>query len=101
MHRAVIRIVVVSVMAICFVCPILQMLDHWDRGETKGKDTESTACLVALSVGLAIPVANPAFKTAVFAQREICDTDCSFFAGQLAVVSTFIPASQSPPVLRI
>ncbi len=101
MRRAVIRVVVIGVVAMCLACPILQMFDHWDHAEAKGKDTESTAMIAALSVGLAIAAAGWAFQTPAIHERKI---DSAFTPGdwpEPAVASAPIPVSQPPPILRI
>lgn len=101
MRRAVIRAVAVTVMAACFACPVFQMFDHWDHGERSGKDSESTLLIVALAVGLTIPVVNLLFKTSVVAEPRIDVTDFSVDWNHPAFPKVPVPASQSPPVLRI
>ena len=101
MRRAIIRVVVVAVVATCFACPVLQMFDRWDHGEAKGKDTESTTMMVAISVGLAIAEAASVFKTPVIHARGIDSvySSCDWRAPGFANLP--IPVNQPPPVLRI
>jgi hypothetical protein len=101
MRRAVIRVVVVSVVATCFACPIFQAFDHWDHGEKSGKDTETTLIMVALSVGLAIPATGLVFKTCAMAGREIHVADFSLDGNRPAFAKPPVPVSQPPPILRI
>src|SRR5260370_18620176 len=45
--------VVTLVLAICFVCPFLEMFDHWDHTIQTGHDTEYALVVLALCVGAA------------------------------------------------
>lgn len=101
MRCAILRVVAVAVVATCFAGLISQAFDRWDRGEAKGKDTESTLILVALSVGLAIPAATLLLKTSSTTERESNPADVSL--GWIHPVFAVPPApvSQPPPVLRI
>lgn len=101
MRRAVIRAVAVTVMAACFACIFLQMFDHWDHSETIGKDTESSLFVVALAVGLAIPVAGLIFRTSVVAEPRIDVADFSLAWNHPVFPKPPVPVSQPPPVLRI
>lgn len=101
MGRIGIRLLVIAVVATCLACPILQAFDHWDHAEAKGKDTESTFMVVAVAVGLAIPVASVMWRSTATAQRLVNSTDFSYVWNELAFASTPIPVSQPPPNLRI
>ncbi|HVB32852.1 MAG TPA: hypothetical protein VNJ52_00560 [Patescibacteria group bacterium] len=101
MRRTVIRVVVVAVVATCFACPILQMFDRWDHSEKRGKDTESTLLVVALSVGLAIPAAGLVFQSPGVAERKRDLAEFPLDRSLLVFARPPIPVSQPPPVLRI
>lgn len=101
MRRGAIRIVVIAIMATCLAGPILQMFDHWDHGEPKGKDTETTLVIVALSAGLAIPVVSSAFRTYPVEGREIDSTNLVFERRHEVFANLPVPVSQPPPILRI
>jgi hypothetical protein len=55
------RGVITLVLAICFVCPLIEMFDHWDHTIQTGNDTEYALVVVAICVG-----ASYAFVQAVF-----------------------------------
>lgn len=101
MGRAGIRVLMVAVVATFLACPILQGFDHWDHGEAKGKDTESTLMVVAVAVGLAIPVASVLFRISTGGTAVVDWADFSIAANQAVVVSAPVPVCQPPPVLRI
>ena len=101
MRRAGIRVLMIAVVATFLACPILQGFDHWDHGEAKGKDTESTLMMVAIAVGLAIPVASVLFRISNGAAPLADCADFSIATSAPAVLSAPIPVSQPPPVLRI
>lgn len=58
MRRAFTRVMILVVLAACFVCPVMQMFDHWDHELKTGHDTESTLVILALCVGATIAVAQ-------------------------------------------
>ena len=101
MRRAGIRVLMIAVVTTFLACPILQGFDHWDRGEAKGKDTESTLMMVAVAVGLAIPVASVLFRISTGAAPLINCANFSIATNQPVAVSAPIPVSQPPPILRI
>lgn len=90
-----------AVIITCFACPIFQAFDHWDHGEKTGKDTETSLIVVAVSVGLAIPVANLLFKTSTVARARIVSTSLALDASHVTFAVPPVPVSQPPPVLRI
>jgi len=50
--------VAVIALVICFVCPALEMFDHWDHTLQTGNDTEYTLVLLALCVGMVCALAR-------------------------------------------
>lgn len=101
MARAGIRVLMIAAVVTFLACPILQGFDHWDHAEAKGKDTESTLMVVAVAVGLAIPVASVLFQSSTGATSFVDHADFSVATSEHAVVGLPIPVSQPPPVLRI
>ena len=47
------RGVVTLVLAICIVCPVIEMFDHWDHTLQTGSDTEYAFVILGLCVGVA------------------------------------------------
>jgi hypothetical protein len=50
-RRALTSVMIWLVLAACFVCPVMQMFDHWDHELKTGQDTETTFVILALCVG--------------------------------------------------
>ena len=50
--------VAVVVLVTCFVCPVLEMFDHWDHTLQTGNDTEYTLVLLALCTGMVCALAQ-------------------------------------------
>jgi hypothetical protein len=48
----------VIALVICFVCPVLEMFDYWDRTLQTGNDIEYTLVLLALCVGMVCALAR-------------------------------------------
>jgi hypothetical protein len=101
MGRAGIRVLMIAVIATCLACPILQAFDHWDHAEAKGKDTESTFMVVAIAVGLAIPVASVVFQSTGATEAFVEPAGFVFIWNQRVIANVPIPVSQPPPILRI
>ena len=91
-------------LAICLVCPLVEMFDQWDRTLQTGNDTEYLLVLVALCVG------------AVFALRRLILTFLPSLQGTSAGLplrssltslpflvhpTELVPASGSPPRLSL
>jgi hypothetical protein len=45
-------------LVICFVCPVVEMFDHWDHTLQTGNDTEYTLVFLALCVGMVCALAR-------------------------------------------
>ena len=52
------RTLVGLVLAICFVCPIVEMFDQWDHTIQTGSDTEYALVVLALCIGVAYLLAR-------------------------------------------
>ena|ERR1035437_3384525 len=49
---------VTLVLAICFVCPLIEIFDQWDHTLQTGDDTEYALIVLALCVGVAYSIAR-------------------------------------------
>src|SRR5258708_33328437 len=93
--------VAVIALVICFVCPALEMFDHWDHTLQTGNDTEYTVVLLALCVGMVCALARlivifPPNSSSAIATSIACNLNGSL----LSMIHT-IPlgsASASPPL---
>jgi len=93
------------VLAICFVCPLVEMFDQWDHTLQTGNDTEYILVLVALCVGAAFVSArlivslSPSFSRAsVGSTFHYVPKSLFFLIHPVALAS----ATGSPPLsLRI
>jgi hypothetical protein len=92
-------------LAICLVCPFVDMFDQWDHALQTGNDSEYPLVILALCVGMAfalgrlIVTLSPNFPTSSirYALQSALNS-LSFLVRPTAVV----PASASPPLsLRI
>jgi len=52
MQRNAKRVIVAIVLLTCFVCPLLELFDHWDDTIQTGNDTEYTVVVLALCIGI-------------------------------------------------
>jgi len=88
-----------------FLCPVLQMFDHWDHELQTGQDTESTLILVTLCAGAVCALAKLiiTFAPGLSAKRFIPDLLCMQLPASFAVRLTGLAVlSESPPLsLRI
>jgi hypothetical protein len=55
-------IIVTLVLAICLVCPIVDMFDYWDHAPQTGIDTEYTFVILGLCVGALYTFARAILK---------------------------------------
>ncbi len=102
--RASLIISVIS-LAICVVCPLLDMFDQWDHVLQTGHDTEYPLVVLALCIGAAFVLARliitlssqPLVSKIRFALQYALNA-----ALGLTPSATLIPAQGSPPLsLRI
>ena len=89
----------------CFVCPLLQMFDHWDHEFQTGQDTESTLVLVTLCAGAVCALTKLIlrFVPGRTAKGVIADLRCTELPTFLTVrIAGLTVSSESPPLsLRI
>ncbi|SRR6266849_3487200 len=99
-------IVVTLVLAICLVCPLVEVFDHWDHTIQTGNDTEYALVVLALCVGVTYsfsrfivksPLARLITRSAFTSSVQI-----SFRSAQFSFASLPFNAISSPPLeLRI
>jgi hypothetical protein len=67
MSSSIWRAAMTLVLAVCVVCPVVEMFDHWDHTIQTGNDTEYALVVVALCIGTSY-----AFARAIFTIVEGC-----------------------------
>jgi uncharacterized membrane protein required for colicin V production len=92
-------------LAICFVCPLVEMFDQWDHTLQTGNDTEYFLVLLALCVGAAFVLAqlivslSPSFLRRSVRFTFHCVQNSSFFLTRPIALAS---VTGSPPLtLRI
>src|SRR3979411_1752798 len=81
------RGVVTLVLAICIVCPAIEMFDHWDHTLQTGQDTEYAFVVLALCAGASLTFARallsliePSFsKGTTASDHRLDDSSWDFF----------------------
>jgi hypothetical protein len=90
-------------LAICFICPVLEIFDHWDHTLKTGYDTEYMLVALALCVGLMYSVARMMIALCgnFFARLATCI--CSKKNSTvLPLCAARLPAaSESPPLFSL
>jgi hypothetical protein len=94
------------VLAICLVCPLVEMFDRWDHTIQTGQDTEYVLVVLALCVGAAYSLAQFIIKRPL--ARSIARIVFTSFAqmafpsAQFGFISLLFNAISPPPLeLRI
>ena len=85
----------------CFVCPVVEMFDHWDHTLQTGNDTEYTLVLLALCVGMVCALAR-LIVTLSRSSSSAIDTSiaCNLNSSPLLMICPVAwAASESPPLL--
>jgi hypothetical protein len=67
--RAATRIVTL-VLAICLVCPVVDMFDYWDHAPQTGNDTEYTFMILGLCIGALYTFAHAVLRISASARSE-------------------------------
>ena len=93
--------VAVIALVICFVCPALEMFDHWDHTLQTGNDTEYTLVLLALCVGMVSALARLIVILSCNSSPTIVTSIACNLNGSLLFMTRPIAlaASESPPLL--
>ena len=96
-------ITVTLVLAICLVCPLVEMFDQWDHSLQTGNDTEYALVILALCVGMAYGFAWIISKTSLpdSLAAEHRESPARQIFPSLAGMHSIIPLSISPPVLAL
>lgn len=93
------------VLAICLVCPVVEMFDCWDHTPQTGNDTEYTFVIVGLCFGALYtfarvgPKINPSLRAKTARAMDALVPVLARDSAQL--VNAFISASPPPVSLRI
>ena len=95
------HIVATLILLICFVCPLLEMFDHWDHTVQTGNDTEYTFVVLGLCVGVAYTFARfvLTFPLLKFAARLASNLHAHQPGGRGSFF--VIPIALSPPTLAL
>jgi hypothetical protein len=94
--------IVTLVLAICLLCPVIDMFDYWDHAPQTGNDTEYTFVIVGLCVGALYAFARVVLKISRSARSKGTAVD-----GCLALSSTSLNLivdnliSASPPLAAL
>jgi hypothetical protein len=96
-------IIVTLVLAICLVCPLVEMFDQWDHALQTGNDTESPVMVLALCVGVAYLFARITCKFSRLGPlAEALSFSCAHEPfSTLMGSSSVIPIPVSPPALAL
>jgi hypothetical protein len=95
--------VVTLVLAICLLCPLIDMFDYWDHAPQTGNDTEYTIVIVGLCIGALYTFARVVLKISRSARSE----GTAAIDGCLALSSTSLNLilngliSASPPLTAL
>jgi hypothetical protein len=94
---------VTLVLAICLLCPLIDMFDYWDHAPQTGNDTEYTIVIVGLCIGALYTFARVVLKISRNARSE----GTAAIDGRLALSSTSLnlilnsTISASPPLAAL
>jgi hypothetical protein len=95
--------IVTLVLAICLLCPLIDMFDYWDHAPQTGNDTEYTFVIVGLCVGALYTFARVVLKIS----RSARSKGTAVMDGCLALSSTSLNLivngliSASPPLAAL
>jgi hypothetical protein len=94
------RTLVGLVLAVCFVCPIIEMFDYWDHTIQTGSDTEYALVLLALCVGMAFSFARFIKLPVARCVSEILFTpvQIAFLSAQFSFTSLLFYLTTPPPL---
>jgi hypothetical protein len=90
-------------LAICFICPVLEIFDHWDHTLKTGTDTEYVLVALALCVGLMYSVAQVMIALCGNFFARIAAYICgNKYSTVLSLSAVPLPAaSESPPLFSL
>src|SRR6266849_2719970 len=98
--------IVTLVLAICLVCPLVDMFDYWDHAAQTGNDTEYTLVILGLCLGTSYALARAILGISGSTRSKwAAATDCfllTFSRGSLnPLVTALISASPPLTTLRV
>ncbi|SRR5579871_1881281 len=92
-------------LAICVVCPIVDLFDQWDHALLNGNDSEYPLVMLGLCVGLAFALARLAIRFSsqlpVFARIAAIASTSSRFASFMQSARLVLAPGSSPPALPL
>ena len=90
-------------LGICFICPVLEIFDHWDHTLKTGYDTEYMLVALALCVGLMYSVAQIMIALCgnFFVRVATCICGNKNSAVSSLCVAPLPAASESPPLFSL
>ncbi|HLW81462.1 MAG TPA: hypothetical protein VKS20_05425 [Candidatus Acidoferrales bacterium] len=90
-------------LAICFICPVLEIFDHWDHTLKTGYDTEYMLVALALCVGLMFSLAQVMIALCgnFFARVSECICDSKNWTVLQLCAAPLPAASESPPLFSL
>jgi hypothetical protein len=98
-------VIVTFVLAICLLCPLVDMFDYWDHAPQTGNDTEYTIVIVGMCVGALYTFARVILKISESARSKETAVihDCPPLSRTSVdfIVNTLISASPPLAALRI
>lgn len=95
---------IVFILVVCFVCPLVELFDHWDHTIQTGNDAEYTLVILALCIGAAYSFTRFIFKFCPFRSAgEVVSKACVAKLLSFAVLGSFFvsPIPLSPPALAL
>jgi hypothetical protein len=97
-------VIVTFVLAICLLCPLVDMFDYWDHAPQTGNDTEYTIVIVGLCVGALYTFARVILKIGESARSKetaVIDGCPALSRTSLNFIVNTISASPPLAALRI
>jgi hypothetical protein len=95
---------VTVVLAICIVCPLVEILDTWDRTIQTGQDTEYALVVLALCVGASYAFAHVVLRiiARLGSNRAVASDSClATFSWGLLHLILKASISASPPITTL
>src|SRR5216684_4097649 len=94
------------VLAICLVCPLIELFDQWDHTVQTGNDTEYIFVALALCVGASFILAHTVFRMSRTSESKVAAVADAFLPGFCRglfnlIANTLISASPPITALRI
>ena len=97
-------IIVTLVLAICLVCPLVDMFDYWDHAAQTGNDTEYTFVILGLCVGASFAFARAVLgMVGILRSKRVAATDGVLHTFSRSSLDLMVKASlsASPPLTTL